>query len=118
MFLAVGALLHQLSIFNQPPARRRNATLLILGTVIPISVYHCWTDEIIVHEIAFAVMVFLCGKKTRLLIREKVKSAESRKKLINMANFGLGELALSAAELCVADPSCRKRSIWVLPLEH
>lgn len=90
MFLAVGALLHQLETFNASPTRRRVVTLLILGTLIPVSVYHCWADEIVVHEIAFAVMVIICGRDIRKLIRERVSSEESRKKLVHMANMGLG----------------------------
>ena len=59
MFLAVGAALHQVYTFDTTVAARRNITLSILGVVIPVSVYHCWADEIYVHEIVFAAMVFL-----------------------------------------------------------
>ncbi|KAJ4296618.1 hypothetical protein N0V90_006665 [Kalmusia sp. IMI 367209] len=37
-------------------------------------------------------MVFLCGRKIRQLIRERIKSADSRKRLVNLANWGLGKL--------------------------
>src|SRR5262245_52620252 len=88
MFLAVGALLHQLLTFNATPSQRLTYSLLILGTLIPVSIYHCWTDEIIVHEIAFGVMVILCGRKIRQLIRERIKNPESRRRLGGMASFG------------------------------
>jgi dihydroceramidase len=93
MFLAVGALLHQLQTFNKSPAARRTITLIILGTLIPVSVYHCWADEIYVHQITFASMVLLCGRKIRQLVREQIPSAEQRNRLLNLANAGLGKFA-------------------------
>lgn len=94
MFLAVGALLQQLLTFEASPVQRRNVTFLILGTLVPVSIYHCWTDEIIVHEIAFGTMVFLCGRKIRQLIRGRVKNAEARRRLGRMASFGMGQYTI------------------------
>ncbi|PVI07104.1 alkaline ceramidase-like protein [Periconia macrospinosa] len=90
MFVAVGALLHQLLTLDKTPRQRVFITSAILGTIIPVSVYHCWTDEIILHEIVFAIMVFLVGRKIRQLIRERVKNAEAKAKLVSIANWGLG----------------------------
>jgi dihydroceramidase len=90
MFLAVGAILHQLLCFHATPSQRRAYTALILGTVGPISVYHVWADEIYVHEITFAVMIFMVSRLTRKLIKRQVKSEQSRKKLGRMATFGIG----------------------------
>ena len=41
MFVAVGALLHQLLTFSATRARRWVVTVGLLGTIVPISVYHC-----------------------------------------------------------------------------
>ena len=90
MFLAVGALLHQLYTFDAPRAQRIKVTVYILGSLIPISIYHCWADEIIMHEVAFAVMVFLTGRKIRKLIRERISNEPSRERLRSMASFGTG----------------------------
>jgi dihydroceramidase len=90
MFLAVGTLMHQLLTFDATPSRRRNITLLILGTIIPVSVYHVWADEIYVHELAFGIMVFITGRKIHRLIRERVKNPEARKRLKSLASFGSG----------------------------
>jgi dihydroceramidase len=89
MFLAVGAILHQLLCFQATPAQRRKSTLAILGTVVPISIYHVVADEIYVHEITFAVMIYLVSKKTRALIKKQVKDEASRKRLGKMATFGI-----------------------------
>jgi dihydroceramidase len=91
MFLAVGALLHQLLCFEATPAQRRNYTLAILGVLIPVSTYHVMADEIYVHEIVFAVMVIMVVRKTRRLIRERVKNEEHRKLMGRLASFGIGE---------------------------
>lgn len=92
MFLAVGALLHQLETFNKSRSTRRNITLVILGILIPVSVYHCWADEIYVHQITFATMVLLCGRKIRQLVRERIPDADERSRLLSLANGGLGKL--------------------------
>ncbi|KAF2866806.1 alkaline ceramidase family protein [Massariosphaeria phaeospora] len=90
MFLAVGALLHQLTTFNSTPTQRLKTTLLILGTLIPASIYHVWADEIYVHELVFAIMILLVVRQARRLIRERVTNPESQKRLGSMAIFGLG----------------------------
>lgn len=89
MFLAVGAVLHQLLCYDSSPAQRRKYTLYILGSLIPISIYHVWADEIYVHEIAFAVMIYLVSRNARKLIKKQVANEASRKKLGNMATFGI-----------------------------
>jgi dihydroceramidase len=101
MFLAVGTLMHQLLTFDATPSRRRNITLLILGTIIPVSVYHVWADEIYVHELAFAIMVFITGRKIRRLIRERVKNPAARKRLRSLASFGTSMSVL----LCFSIPN-------------
>jgi dihydroceramidase len=92
MFFAVGTLLHQLLTFDATPSRRRVVTALILGTIIPVSVYHVWTNEIIAHEILFGAMVILCGRKIRWLIKEKIQNEGSQKRLRTLANLGSGTL--------------------------
>jgi dihydroceramidase len=72
--------------------RRRLVTALILGTIIPVSVYHVWTNEIIAHEILFGAMVILCGRKIRWLIKEKIQNEGSQKRLRTLANLGSGTL--------------------------
>ncbi|KAF2264571.1 alkaline phytoceramidase [Lojkania enalia] len=88
MLLAVGSLLHQVLTFSRPRGERIRITLLILGSNIAVAVYHCWADEIIMHEIAFAMMVFISGRKVRQLIRERVKGQEAKKRLGKLASLG------------------------------
>jgi dihydroceramidase len=94
MFLAVGAILHQLLCFQASVAERRNYTAYILCSLIPVSVYHVWADEIYVHEIAFAVMIYLVSRETRALIKRSVKSEAERKRLGRMATFGICKFLL------------------------
>ncbi|USP74451.1 uncharacterized protein yc1106_01725 [Curvularia clavata] len=89
MFLAVGAVLHQLLCYDATPAQRRKYTLYILGSLIPVSIYHVWADEIYVHEIAFAIMIYLVSRNARKLIKKQVADEAARKKLGNLATFGL-----------------------------
>jgi hypothetical protein len=91
MFLAVGALLHQLLCFEATPAQRRNYTLAILGVLIPVSTYHVVANEIYVHEIVFGIMVIMVVSRTRKLIRERVKNEEHKKRMGQLATFGVGK---------------------------
>ncbi|KAF2639812.1 alkaline phytoceramidase [Massarina eburnea CBS 473.64] len=90
MFLAVGSLLHQLLTFFATPSQRLTRTVTLLGIVIPVSVYHCWTNEIYAHQVTFAAMVFLCGRKIRQLTRERVKNKEARARLGRITSMGMG----------------------------
>lgn len=89
MFLAVGTLLHQLLCFEATQAQRIKYTVAVLGTLIPVSVYHVWADEIYVHEIVFAIYVYLVSRKARQLIKRQIKSEEGKKRLGNLATFGV-----------------------------
>lgn len=91
MFLCVGALLHQLLCFKATAQQQRNYTLIMLGTIIPVSVYHCVADEIYVHQATFATMIFMSSRRMRQLINEQARSDEERVKLQRLARFGLGE---------------------------
>src|SRR5690349_15155341 len=91
MFLAAGTLLYQVYTIDQPSTQRLKVASIILGTLIPISIYHCWADEIYVHELAFAAMVFLVTRKIQFLLREKVKNREVRRKIVNLSFLGLGK---------------------------
>jgi hypothetical protein len=109
MFLAVGALLHQLLCFEATPSQRRNYTLAILGALIPVSWYHCWADEIYVHEIVFAAMIIMVVRRTRKLIRERVKNEEHKKRLGQLASLGIGKLFSTLPPvlnpvICLLDP--------------
>jgi dihydroceramidase len=61
MFLASGSLLHQLMTFDATPRQRLINTALILGAIIPVSIYHVWADEIVAHEVLFGILVLLVG---------------------------------------------------------
>jgi dihydroceramidase len=128
MFLAVGALLHQLLCFEATPSQRRNYTLAILGVLIPVSWYHCWADEIYVHEIVFAAMVIMVVRRTRKLIRERVKNVEHKKRLGQLASLGIGKLFSTLLQSEIWSSACwilermltssSELPLWVLPLEH
>lgn len=89
MFLAVGAILHQLLCFEASPSARRMYTLAILGTVLPISVYHVWADELLAHQVTFAAMILLVSRQARVLIRKQVGCEAQRARLGRLATFGL-----------------------------
>jgi dihydroceramidase len=118
MLLAVGAVLHQLLCFEATTAQRRKYTALILGSVIPVAVYHVVANEIVLHEISFALMIFLVSRRTRALIKGRVKSEESRKALGRLTTLGICKLLYILANDNAVLTCCSVCSFRVLPLEH
>ncbi|ORY13772.1 alkaline ceramidase-like protein [Clohesyomyces aquaticus] len=90
MLVAVGSLCHQILTFKKPAAERLRTTILFLGILIPVSVYHCWADEILVHVLTFGILVIFVGREIRRLIRERVKNVDAKRKLRGLSTFGTG----------------------------
>ncbi|KAF2463199.1 alkaline ceramidase-like protein [Lindgomyces ingoldianus] len=90
MLLAAGSILHQVLTFGAPGPQRLRTTLLLLGILIPISVYHCWADEILVHVLTFGIMVAIVGRKIRGLISQRVTNPDAKRRLGGLATMGMG----------------------------
>jgi dihydroceramidase len=93
MLVATGFVLNRIITFDVSPSTRRNRSLALLTVLTAISVYHCATDEILVHVVTFGVMVIYIGIKTRKLVQTRVTDPGEKKRVATLMNFG----ALSAA---------------------
>lgn len=97
MLLPTVFVLHRVTTFNKSPAARRNIGFALAAALLPLSVYHCMTDEVAVHASFFAAMVIYVGYKTRLVVRSRCDKAESRKKVNALMTIGAGKFGCSTA---------------------
>lgn len=88
MLLAVATVLHRITTFN--------ATLsttvihgLILSTLLgAFSFWHCYTDELHMHSLVFAILIIIVGTRTRSLIHARISDAKIRKQVTKLATVG------------------------------
>lgn len=95
MHLAIGTVLHQLFTFSEPPAIQRRNTAIILGVIVPFVIYHCVTDEFLLHVILFTGMSVIVARKTGHLIRTRITDKAQKKKLKFLIRIATGS-SLSA----------------------
>lgn len=111
MHLAIGTLLHQVYTFNEPPKIQRRNTAIIVGVLVPFVIYHCVTDEFLLHVILFFIMSWMVAFRIRKLIRETVKDEGHRRQLRRLGKYSKCErYPLPGAPLCyrvVAEPRPR-----------
>lgn len=87
MHLAMGCVLIRLFTFQQlPEIQRRNAAIIVVGLTSFI-VYHCITDEFVLHVMLFFGLSVTVGWQTRGLIRNEKGDKAHKKKLTSLLNF-------------------------------
>lgn len=87
MHLAMGCVLIQIFTFQQPlDVQKQRAALIVAGETSFI-IYHCVTDEFVLHVILFFSLCLTVGWKTRRIIRDRIKDKDHKKKLSTLANF-------------------------------
>lgn len=87
MHLAIGTVLHQTWTFQEPPAVQRRNTAIILGVLVPFVIYHCVTDEFVLHVILFFCMCWIVAYRVRYIIHIRIKEREHRKQLRSLLTF-------------------------------
>lgn len=95
MHLAIGTVLHQLYTFQEPPHVQRRNTAIILGVLVPFVIYHCVTDEFVLHIALFFSMSWIVGFRTRKIIATRIKEKEHRDKIRSLVTFATW-MAMSA----------------------
>lgn len=87
MHLAMGCVLIQLWTFQQPPEiQKRNATIIIVG-LVSFVIYHCISDEFVLHVILFFGLSLSIGWKLRKLIRERGHNETQKEQLGTLVTF-------------------------------
>lgn len=87
MHLAMGCVLIQLWTFEQPPdIQLRNASIIVVG-LLSFVIYHCVTDEFVLHVVLFFGLSISVAWKTRTIIRERVKEKAHKDRMGTLATF-------------------------------
>ena len=89
MLLVTSLVLHRVFTFDGSTTYRRNVAFGLLATLIPISVYHCVKEEIILYVLAFGGMVVVVGTKTRKLVPLRIKERDRRRRVRGLERFGV-----------------------------
>ena len=87
MHVAIATVLLQVYTFQEPLAIQRRNTAIILGIIVPFVIYHCLTDEFILHVILFFGMSITVARRIRYIIRLRIKEAGQRAKLRGLVTF-------------------------------
>ncbi|OCL10506.1 alkaline ceramidase family protein [Glonium stellatum] len=94
MLLATSLVLHRIFTFDASPTYRGNFAFGLLATLIPVSIYHCVKDEVVVHVVVFGAMIIAVGIKTREVIRSRIKERSHRRRVRDLERFGVACAAL------------------------
>ncbi|KXS98207.1 hypothetical protein AC578_289 [Pseudocercospora eumusae] len=125
MYGAMGSCLLQVFTFKEPPSIQRRNVAIILGVIIPFIIYHCLTDEFILHVILFFALSITVSRRTRHIIKSEIRDEEQKRKLrflIKIAScFGFGSFGIWIIDnLCCALLTSAKKAVgypWSILLE-
>jgi dihydroceramidase len=87
MHLCIGCVLIQVFTFRKTDAEQRRNTLLIAGGLGAFVIYHCVTDEFIMHVAVFFAMSVTVSWKTSKIVKQTIKDSEVRKRLHKLNTF-------------------------------
>ncbi|SMR44974.1 unnamed protein product [Zymoseptoria tritici ST99CH_3D1] len=87
MHLAMGCVLIRLFTFQRAPeVQRRNAATIAIG-LSSFVIYHCLTDEFVLHVIIFFSLSLTVGWMTRGLVKSGSRPAVHKEKLSGLVTF-------------------------------
>jgi len=94
MHVATGSVLIQVFTFNESMEIRKRNTAIIVGSLTAFVIYHCVTDEFVLHIVVFFICTVSVAIKTSRIIQEQVKDEQHKKKLNGLARFASSEYGL------------------------
>ena len=104
MHLAMACVLIQVWSWRQAPEiQRRNSAIIVVGLTSFI-IYHCVTDEFVLHVVLFLCLSVSVAWKTRMIMKERITDSAQRKKLSSLLTFATS-MSLSILPIQSADMS-------------
>lgn len=97
MLFATATVMHRVYTFDKPLKDAVVWGLGLAGFLFAFSVYHCMTDEIVMHAILFGVMILAVGIKTRATINARITSPILRSQIRKLVWVGTGSFGLGWA---------------------
>jgi dihydroceramidase len=99
MHLAMGCVLIRIFTFQRPPpVQRRNAIVIAVG-LTSFVIYHCITDEFVLHVILFFGLSLTVGWQSYSLIQKSSKPDPDKKMLTSLVTFATC-MYLNPAQIC------------------
>ncbi|OAQ66094.1 alkaline ceramidase family protein [Pochonia chlamydosporia 170] len=94
MLVASSCVLYRAMTFDRTWPEIKTFTVVLVVSLATVIVYHVATDEQVVHELAFVLLIFLVGLRTRSLIKTRVKSESQQATLRRNTLFGAACFAI------------------------
>jgi len=88
MLVAVATVMHRVYTFDTSSATTVVSGLGLTAALTLFSIWHCVTDEIVLHSIIFGIMICLVGIQTRSIISHRVLDPAVRKEVTKLATWG------------------------------
>lgn len=112
MHVAIATVLLQVYTFREPLAIQRRNTAIILGIIIPFVIYHCLTDEFILHVVLFFGMSITVARRIRQIIGLRIKEKIQRDKLRSLVTFATASSLLAFVIWNVDNLFCPTLTRW------
>lgn len=90
MHLAMGCVLMQVFNFRKPPEVQKRNSAIIIGGLTSFIIYHCVTDEFVLHVIIFFSLSVTVSRMTSKITKETVKDPQHKKKLSTLVKTATG----------------------------
>lgn len=87
MHLAMGCVLLQVFNFRKPAEIQKRNSAFIIGGLTSFIVYHCLTDEFVLHVVIFFTLSVTVSRMTSKIIRDTVKDQKHKRKLRNLTTM-------------------------------
>jgi dihydroceramidase len=97
MHLAIGCVLIQVFTFRKPEWEQRRNTLVIVLGLTAFVIYHCVTDEFVMHVALFFGMSVTVSWKTSRITKETIQDQQVRKRLHSLTTFATCKFSFLAS---------------------
>ena len=100
MLFVTAFVLYRVLLATSSAAQQRRAGLIMGGSMLVITVVHCYLNDTFLHGCIFAAMIVVIGLKTMARI-QGVKDSKTRATLWILARFGIGMFYQLGQDLCI-----------------
>lgn len=88
MLIATAPVLHRVYTFDKTLSVTVWSGVALTAVLTTFSIWHCVTDEIVMHSLVFGIMIVLVGIQTRSIIGARIPDPAVRKEVIKLTTWG------------------------------
>jgi len=88
MLVATATVLHRVFTFDKSLSVTVTSGLISAALMACFIAWHCWMDELVIHEALFGIMIAIVGIKTRSIISARVADKAVRAEVKKLATWG------------------------------